>query len=442
MILKGNQRASGRELALHLLNVEDNEHAVVHELRGFVADDLIGAFQESEAISLGTKCQQYLFSLSLNPPQSAKVSVEEFERVIGEIERRMGLSGQPRAVVFHEKKGRRHAHCVWSRIDVDQMRAINLSHYKLRLQDISREIFLEHGWEMPAGLQKAQDRDPLNYSAQEAGQAKRVKRDPAALKKQLKSCWEGSDSRSAFTNALAEHGFCLARGDRRGFVAVDAQGEVYSLSRWLGVKTKDLKARLGDFTDLPDVEEAIEFLSHAKPQQSTRVADQAKNNDHDAKVAILVAGQRLARIALSENQEVRRIAELKARQDRLPKGLKAAWSRLTGQHQRICEQLSSEAQACAVRDQREQQALIDAHLAARQALDRNLAYIDAGRAFGLELQNLTSPSKYQADANQPLILPREPVAFTPEQLRVRPTLVSMISICCASSGEHVDAGDV
>ena len=176
MILKGNQRASGRELALHLLNVEDNEHAVVHELRGFMSDDLIEAFKETEAISLGTKCQQYLFSLSLNPPNSAKVSIAEFEKVIGEVERRMGLSGQPRAVVFHEKKGRRHAHCVWSRIDVEKMRAINLSHYKLRLRDISRELYLEHSWDMPAGLIDARDRDPLNYSGAEASQAKRVKR--------------------------------------------------------------------------------------------------------------------------------------------------------------------------------------------------------------------------------------------------------------------------
>lgn len=92
MILKGSQRASGQELARHLMNVEDNEHAMVHELRGFLADDLFGAFQEAEAVSLGTKCQQYLFSLSLSPPQSAKVSVPEFEAAIADIERRLGLT--------------------------------------------------------------------------------------------------------------------------------------------------------------------------------------------------------------------------------------------------------------------------------------------------------------------------------------------------------------
>jgi len=164
----------------------------VHELRGFLSDDLIEAFKEAEAISLGTKCQQYLFSLSLNPPKSAKVSVAEFEKVIGKVERRIGLSGQPRAVVFHEKKGRRHAYCVWSRIDVEKMRAINLSHYKLRLRDISREQYLEHDWEMPAGLIDARDRDPLNYSGAEASQAKRVKRDLAESKSIPRPCWSAA----------------------------------------------------------------------------------------------------------------------------------------------------------------------------------------------------------------------------------------------------------
>lgn len=424
MILKGNQCANGRELALHLLNVEDNEHAVVHELRGFMSDDLIGAFKETEAVSLGTKCQQYLFSLSLNPPKSANVPIAEFERVIGEIERRMGLSGQPRAIVFHEKKGRRHAHCVWSRINVDQMRAINLSHFKLRLRDISRELYLEHDWEMPAGFQKSKDRDPLNFSAEEAGQAKRVKRDPADLKKLFKSCWETSDSKSAFGNSLLEHGFCLARGDRRGFVAVDADGEVYSLSRWLDIKTKALKAQLGDFSDLPDVEYAVSLLNSRTPNPN--IAEQRKLKEHKVKVAHLVTQQRQQRIDLSEGHETRRIAELKLRQDRLPTGLKAVWARLNGQYQRLCKQLAEDAKTCSHRDQREQQAQIDRHLAERRELDRERAFIDAQHAFEQEIRDHAQrdmPPKYQSDPNQPLILPRDVVPFTREQLIKRPSLI-------------------
>ena len=44
------------------------------------------------------------------------------------------------------------------------MRAINISHYKLRLRDVSRELFREHGWEMPKGLLDWRERDPLRYA--------------------------------------------------------------------------------------------------------------------------------------------------------------------------------------------------------------------------------------------------------------------------------------
>ena len=61
MILKGSQRSGGLKLAAHLMNMRDNDHVEVYELRGFTADDLHGAFQEADAVAKGTKCQQYCF---------------------------------------------------------------------------------------------------------------------------------------------------------------------------------------------------------------------------------------------------------------------------------------------------------------------------------------------------------------------------------------------
>ena len=118
MILVGNQRGGARDLAQHLMKPE-NERVEVAELRGFIADNLDGAFQESYAISRGTKCKQFLFSLSLNPPKDAEVSEDDFRRAINQAEQKLGLAGQPRAIVFHDKRGddgklRRHAHAVWS----------------------------------------------------------------------------------------------------------------------------------------------------------------------------------------------------------------------------------------------------------------------------------------------------------------------------------------
>lgn len=291
----------------------------------------------------------------------AKVSVDEFEHVIGEIERRMGLTDQPRAIVLHEKKDRRHAQCVWSRIDVGSMRAINLPHFKRRLMDISRELYLEHGWEIPAGLRRREDRDPNAYSHAEAGQAKRAKRDPEQLKALFKSCWEVSDSRAAFAAALLNNGYCLARGDRRGFVAVDAQGEVYSLSRWCGVNTRELRQRLGDGSDLPDVEEAVEFLAnnaphHFRDDKPTRDFER-QQEEHAQKLSALVALQRQERQALSEAQEASRISEFADRQSRLPIGLKAVWARQSADYKRLCKELAEEAASCQVRDEREMQVL-------------------------------------------------------------------------------------
>lgn len=46
----------------------------------------------------------------------------------------------------------------------------------------------------------------------------------------------------------------LARGDRRGFDAVDGVGKTWSLSRRCGVKPEDMRARLGLENKLPSVD--------------------------------------------------------------------------------------------------------------------------------------------------------------------------------------------
>ncbi len=260
MILKGSERGGPNQLAAHLLNTQDNDHVELHDLRGFLANDLFGAFQEIQAISLGTKCRKFMFSLSLNPPGDEDVPVEIFEQAIEEIESKLGLTGFPRALVFHEKQGpqgyRRHAHCVWSRIDGHRMRAVNISHYKRKLTEISRSLYLQHGWQMPPGLERKEDTSPLNYAHSEYQQAKRAKHDPKELKRIFFECWQRSDSTAAFASALKEHCLILAKGARRSHVAVDAQGEVYAISRWVGIKAKEVRAILGAPNDLPNVEEA------------------------------------------------------------------------------------------------------------------------------------------------------------------------------------------
>lgn len=181
MILEPNERGSGQNLADHLMNPRDNDHVTLHLVDGFVSDDLHGAFAEAEAISQATQCSNCLFSLSLIPPPEADAPISAFEDAISDIEKRLGLVGQPKAIVFHEKKGRRYAHCVWSRIEANGLRSINLPHYRRKLTELSRDLYLEHDWFLPAGFRNSEDRDPNTYRRPEGEKAKQHKRDPKEL---------------------------------------------------------------------------------------------------------------------------------------------------------------------------------------------------------------------------------------------------------------------
>ncbi|WP_373354505.1 AAA family ATPase [Pseudoroseicyclus sp. CXY001] len=410
MILKGNQRGFGRDLALHLLNVDDNEHAVVHELRGFVADDLVGAFKETEAISLGTKCRQYLFSLSLNPPLGNDVPIAVFEAAIDKIEMQLGLAGQPRAVVFHEKKSRRHAHCVWSRIDTQTMRAINLPHFKRRLQEVARNLYQAHGWEMPAGFIAAKDRDPNSFTQVEAAQSKKAARDPKELKALFRECWERSDSKGALAAALREHGFAIAQGTRRTFVAVDADGKIYSLSRWTGAGAKALRVRLGLPDGLPSVEDAAASVTDPVVQSPVRPDDA---------LAAIVVRQRAERDALSQRQTIREREELQRRQARLPTGLSGVWARLTGGLSKIEAALAAEAEAKLTRDRRELDEMIQKHLAERRDLDRAREHRLAFDRLAAELAD----GRPTADPRQKLVLPLGDAPPSMLDVELRPEMV-------------------
>ncbi|WP_126976689.1 relaxase/mobilization nuclease domain-containing protein [Frigidibacter oleivorans] len=378
MILKAKERGDAPQLARYLLAMRDNDHVELHEVRGFACEDLPGAFSEADAIAKGTRCEKYLFSISLNPPPGENVSIDAFEQAIAEIERKLGLEGQPRAIVFHEKDGRRHAHAVWSRIDADRMRAVNLPHYKIRLRDVSRQLYLKYGWDMPRGLQDRALRDPLNFTRQEWQQAARVGLDPREIRTVIRQCWEASDNRASLERALKERGFWLAKGDRRGFVAVDYRGEVYSLSRLAAAKTKDIEARLGDPAQLRTVAEVKAEIAQGMTRKlESFIRDVERDARQRLAAAVfrkseMVARHQDERQKLSAAQERRWHAETKTRAQRLPKGFAGLWHRLTGQYGKIRAQNEQETLQSWRRDRAEKDELIFRQLGERQGLQRDI----------------------------------------------------------------------
>jgi hypothetical protein len=371
MILVGNQRGGAKDLALHLMK-DDNERVVVDEVRGFASDDLASAFQESYAMSRGTRCKQHLYSLSLNPPKEESVDRDVFRDAVDRAEQRLGLQGQPRAIVFHEKRGRdgevrRHAHAVWCRIDTENMKAVQLSFTKRKLQDLGRELYLEHGWQMPRGFVRSQKSNPRNYSLAEWQQAKRAGKDPEKLKAMFQDCWAISDSQATFSHALRERGYILARGDRRGFVAVDHNGEAYAISRWTGFKAKQVRARMNAPDALPDTGTAHREASKIVTDRLRELQAEQKRKEQAALARLTAEKQRKEAQQRAEAERLRRQqlerakAEEQERQARIRKGFFGLLDRVTGKRKRIETENQTSREMAKERDRQENGVLVTRH---------------------------------------------------------------------------------
>ncbi len=278
MILKGSQRGNGGDLAVHLLNKFDNDSVEIAEVYGTVSDELYGAFAEFEAVAAGTKATKPLYSLSINP--SAPLTREQYHEAIQEIEHGLGLTDQPRAVVFHVKDGREHCHVVWSRIDGERMRAIHMSHDHSRLCDLACKLAHRYGLELPQGLkdweakQRHKDELRLEPTFAERAQQKETGITPEERRAEITAAYEQSDSAAAFRSALEDKGYVLACGRRNAFVIVDRHGGVHKLSRYIdGQSAKQIKARLLPLTpqQLPSVDDAKEAMRQRQEAQQAKL---------------------------------------------------------------------------------------------------------------------------------------------------------------------------
>ncbi len=379
MIVKASQRSGAVALADHLMNDRDNDHVEVIEIDGFMENDLHGAFKEAHAISKATQCKQFLFSVSLNPPEQAVATDDDFRDAADRVANAVGLNDQPHAIIVHEKNGRRHAHAVWSRIDVNEMKAINLPHFKNRLRDVSRDLFLDHGWALPDGLATYGNKSPLNFTLEEWQQAKRQDLDPREIKQVFQDAWNRSDNQTSFRNALEERGYFLARGDRRGFVALDVDGNVHAIAKWTGVKTKDVKFKLGSPEALPSIEQTEQqvrakissqmrvFISKAKERHSTEMHPLREE------VTSMVQAHRQERKALKQGQLRRWADETKARSNRLNGGLRGLLDKVTGKSKATRQQNEREALKAAKRDQQQRDYMVREQMKERQRLQDRIA---------------------------------------------------------------------
>ncbi len=378
MIPFGSQRALGQDLATHLLNTQDNERMEVAQVRGAVARDLHGAFAEWEAQAHTlTRCSNYLYSLSVNPDQrQGRLSREQYLDYIDRVENRIGLAGQPRAIVFHVKKdkngvSREHCHVVWSRIDAERGKARQIAFDHDKLMMVTREFARDHGLKLPDGYyrDKGQERPKKNrqLSLYEKSQQEKGGLTKEQHMAQVTAAWHKRDNPRAFVRSLEDMGYILATGTR-DYVLVDLYGNMNSLPKLIDdkkVRTKDLREFLGkEFPkdSLPSVDEAralaaghraaMELFSKSEERAAREGREKQRREELQGRqlprrqaiekeVTALAERQRQVRQELLEEQKKARATlrqgylqeSKRIRLDRAghrPKGLAAFLGRITG----------------------------------------------------------------------------------------------------------------
>jgi hypothetical protein len=262
VIIKGKSVGGAKRLAVHLTRRDTNERVVVIEVRGVVAEDLRNALLEMEAIAGGSRTKKPFYHASINTRSDERLTNEQRMRAIDRLEAALGLSGQARVVVVHEKEGREHCHIVWSRIDLERMAAISDSHNYRKHEQVARELEREFGHERVQGAHVERDgkeRPERTPSHAEMLQADRTGVSAREVKEQITQLWQGTETGKDFANALEQNGFVLARGDRRDFVVIDRNSGTHSLVRRIeGATAKDLRKRMADIDSgrLPSVADA------------------------------------------------------------------------------------------------------------------------------------------------------------------------------------------
>lgn len=252
MVIRGNNRGNGSQLARYLTTKGDNEAIRILDVDGSpdatdkqLHDTLLSMSLMSEL----TKSDKGLYHAQINPAygEDKAMTDSDWQQAADMLGKALGFDHQRRAIVLHEKKGRVHAHVVWERYDYQTGKMIDTSfnyHAHDRARQEMERIF-------------AQEQTP-----------KKNKRQPE-LKEHLTQLWNNTETAAEFIKQVEQSGYLLAAGVvKRPFMVVDDTGRSFDLVRQLtGIKTKAVRERLKGYYLIPE-KQAIEQMRQRKEEKT------------------------------------------------------------------------------------------------------------------------------------------------------------------------------
>src|SRR5258708_4642495 len=156
MIIKGGSRAGPSQLARHLQRTDTNERVEILQLDS-PTGSLGEALRDWQLIAAGTRGSKGLYHANIDPDARYTMTLEQWQRSVDALEKELGLTGQPRVVVMHEKHGRQHIHVVWQRTNIDTMTMVADSFNYVAHERASKALEEEFGHEHVPGKHAKRD---------------------------------------------------------------------------------------------------------------------------------------------------------------------------------------------------------------------------------------------------------------------------------------------
>ncbi len=310
MLIKGKSRSNPRQLARHLLRLDQNIYVEILQCDASPKHDLFEAFEDMQLLTQGTKGAKGLYHAQISPDARYELRPDQWHQAADVLEKELGFCGQPRTVVYHEKDGRPHIHVVWQRTNIQSMTLVSDSQNYKAHERASLELEREFGHDRTPGCHAKRDPEKerptaaFNHAAWQ--QFERTGIDPRRRKAEITALYHQADSGRAFRHALEEAGYQLARGDRRTLVVLDPLAEIHSLNRQItGARAREINQKLRDLDpeQLPSATQ-LQTTLRERPEPPPRpIAAQLPTPDAEAQARLEADRRRLIKHLREDRQQ-------------------------------------------------------------------------------------------------------------------------------------------
>lgn len=267
MVIRGNIRGNGAQLAQYLMGEGGNDRVRILEVGGRMDASEQYLHQTLHTMSLTaelSRTDKGLYHAQISPAygEDKAMTPDDWQQAADILAHELGYSEQRRVIVLHTKRERTHAHVVFERYDHETGTVINNKFSRLA-QDRARKE-----------MERVFKHNPTPHRNQHRPE----------LKERLTNLWQETDTAHDFIQSVHDNGYLLAEGvPKHPFMVVDENGRSFDLVRQLkGVRIKEVRQRLRDVPLMPE-KQAIEEMRQRKEESDKNARQQGLHDTEDSK---------------------------------------------------------------------------------------------------------------------------------------------------------------